>query len=179
MTAAATATPGAVRQFAVQPRDFIGIPSPQLAAAMSNGVNGLKSPRSLKSARTSSFGRDGILSTSTSTSTSTTTTTTTAQKARHLSQSSENRLDNLGAHLKQVPSEDDDGVNPLKRRNTDAGVDYPRRRATIAVCVALLSSSLHRRPTSDPNWIAVRGVSVQEITVRRGQTKVQAMYVSL
>lgn len=27
----------------------------------------------------------------------------------------------------------DEGSNPLKRRNTDAGVDYPRRRATIAV----------------------------------------------
>jgi len=27
----------------------------------------------------------------------------------------------------------DDGINPLKRRSTDAGVDYPRRRATIAV----------------------------------------------
>ncbi len=28
----------------------------------------------------------------------------------------------------------DDGINPLKRRNTDVGgVDYPRRRATIAV----------------------------------------------
>jgi hypothetical protein len=27
----------------------------------------------------------------------------------------------------------DDGINPLKRRSTDAGIDYPRRRATIAV----------------------------------------------
>jgi hypothetical protein len=27
----------------------------------------------------------------------------------------------------------DDGINPLKRKSTDAGIDYPRRRATIAV----------------------------------------------
>jgi hypothetical protein len=29
---------------------------------------------------------------------------------------------------------DDGSINPLKRRNTSAEVDYPRRRATIAVC---------------------------------------------
>ncbi|KAG7136096.1 Depudecin biosynthesis cluster-specific transcription activator like protein [Verticillium longisporum] len=32
--------------------------------------------------------------------------------------------------MNKTPS--DEGSNPLKRRNTDAGVDYPRRRATIA-----------------------------------------------
>ena len=32
----------------------------------------------------------------------------------------------------------DDGINPLKRRSTDAGIDYPRRRATIAVRKSVL-----------------------------------------
>ena len=27
----------------------------------------------------------------------------------------------------------EDALNPLKRRNLDTGIDYPRRRATIAV----------------------------------------------
>jgi hypothetical protein len=44
---------------------------------------------------------------------------------------SDDRLDANG--MAKTPS--DEGSNPLKRRNTDAGaVDYPRRRATIAVC---------------------------------------------
>ena len=38
-------------------------------------------------------------------------------------------------------SADDDSSNPLKRRATDNGVDYPRRRATIAVR-SLISSLL-------------------------------------
>lgn len=32
---------------------------------------------------------------------------------------------------------DEDSGNPLKRKSTDGGVDYPRRRATIAVCDTL------------------------------------------
>jgi len=74
----------------------------------------LKSPTSLKAARAPSFSREGILGA--------------AQKTRNLAQPSDSRLDNGS---QQVTS--DDGMNPLKRRNTDAGVDYPRRRATIAV----------------------------------------------
>lgn len=54
-----------------------------------------------------------------------------AQKPRHLSQSSENRTDTMTNGTQKLPS--DEGSNPLKRRNTETGVDYPRRRATIAV----------------------------------------------
>jgi len=112
-----------VRHFPLPSRDFtIEIPSPQLVAS-SNGVHSLKSPTSLKSARTPSFSREGILGS--------------AQKARDLSQSSENRPEQASNGLQKAPS--DEGTNPLKRRNTDAGVDYPRRRATIAVGPTLLT----------------------------------------
>ncbi|KAK3353120.1 hypothetical protein B0T25DRAFT_568347 [Lasiosphaeria hispida] len=114
-TMTATSNAHLVRQFPLPNRDFsIEIPSPLLVA--SNGVHSLKSPTSLKSARTPSFSREGILGS--------------AQKARNLSQSSENRPENVSNGLQKAPS--DEGINPLKRRNTDAGVDYPRRRATIA-----------------------------------------------
>jgi hypothetical protein len=110
----------ATRPFPLPTRDNsafgIEIPSPQLGA--SNGVNTLKSPTALKTARTPSFSRQGIMGS--------------AQKARNLSQSSDNRPDNVADQ--KANTSDDDVVNPLKRRNTDAGVDYPRRRATIAVC---------------------------------------------
>ncbi|KAK4671157.1 hypothetical protein QC764_602840 [Podospora pseudoanserina] len=116
MTAAASAT--VVGRFPLPNRDFtIEVPSPQLLAQVQvngGGVNSLKSPTSLKSARTPSFSREGILGS--------------AQKARNLSQSSDNRPESNG--MQKAPS--DEGINPLKRRNTDAGVDYPRRRATIA-----------------------------------------------
>ncbi|KAL2131542.1 hypothetical protein VTI74DRAFT_4919 [Chaetomium olivicolor] len=114
MTAAASAS--VVRQFPLPNRDFsVEIPSPQIAAG-ANGANSLKSPSSLKSARTPSFSREGILGS--------------AQKARNLSQTSENRPDSASNGIPKSTSEE--SVNPLKRRNTDAGVDYPRRRATIA-----------------------------------------------
>lgn len=83
--------------------------------ATTNG-NSLKSPTASKIQRTS-FSKDGILGA--------------AQKARNLSQSSESRSEQLTNGLQKAPS--DDGINPLKRRNTEATVDYPRRRATIAV----------------------------------------------
>ncbi|KAK0722183.1 hypothetical protein B0T26DRAFT_641723 [Lasiosphaeria miniovina] len=115
-TMTATISANIMRQFAMPSRDFsLEIPSPQLLAS-TNGVNALKSPTSLKSARTPSFSREGILGS--------------AQKARDLSQSSENRQDNGTNGLNKTSS--DEGSNPLKRRNTDAGLDYPRRRATIA-----------------------------------------------
>lgn len=123
MTATVGANANAVRQYPLPTRDFsIEIPSPlpQLATS-TNGVNSLKSPTAaLKSARTPSFSREGILGS--------------AQKARNLSQSSENRPDTVSNGIQKASS--DEGINPLKRRNTDAGVDYPRRRATIAVCVS-------------------------------------------
>jgi hypothetical protein len=98
----------------------IELPSPRLSAT-TNGV--LKSPgNSLKSPnnhRALSFSREGILGS--------------AQKARNLSQSSGDR-DSATASLQNL-KDSDDGINPLKRRSTDAGNDYPRRRATIAVCI--------------------------------------------
>ena len=123
-TMAGAAHANVVRQFPLPNRDFsIEIPSPQLLAS-SNGVHSLKSPTSLKSARTPSFSREGILGS--------------AQKARNLSQSSENRPEHVSNGLQKASSEE--GVNPLKRRNTDATVDYPRRRATIAVSNTMLHS---------------------------------------
>lgn len=89
-----------------------------LSPSLSNGIHPLKSPSSLKTQRTPSFSRDGILGS--------------AQKARNMSQSSDNRPDSLANGVNKPPS--DEGSNPLKRRNTDVGIDYPRRRATIAVC---------------------------------------------
>lgn len=88
-----------------------------------NGVNGngnLNSPNPLKSPnarRVQSFSRDGILGS--------------AQKTRNLSQSSGDR-ESMTNGLNQTRQNSDDGINPLKRRSTDAGLDYPRRRATIA-----------------------------------------------
>ncbi len=115
MTTSASAT--IVRQFPLPNRDFsVEIPSPQLTGG-SNGANSLKSPNSLKAARTPSFSREGILGS--------------AQKARNLSQSSDNRPDAIPNGIPKSTSEE--SINPLKRRNTDAAVDYPRRRATIAV----------------------------------------------
>jgi hypothetical protein len=64
-----------------------------------------------------SFSREGILGS--------------AQRARNLSQSSGDQ-ESATAGL-QNKKDSDDGINPLKRRSTDAGSDYPRRRATIAV----------------------------------------------
>lgn len=90
----------------------IDLPSPHLSAT-SNGV--IKSPTDRRGL---SFSREGILGS--------------AQKARNLSQSSGDR-DSTPNGL-QNRKDSDDGINPLKRRNTDAGSDYPRRRATIAVC---------------------------------------------
>lgn len=99
----------------------IELPPPHLHIN-SNGI--LKSPNSLKSPsdrRALSFSREGILGS--------------AQKARNLSQSSGDRESAVSGLQNRKDS--DDGINPLKRRSTDAGSDYPRRRATIAVCSAI------------------------------------------
>ncbi|KAI1335829.1 hypothetical protein F5Y15DRAFT_224019 [Xylariaceae sp. FL0016] len=91
----------------------IDVPSPQLHPL--NGAS-LKSPTVVKSQRTTSFSREGILGS--------------AQKARNLSQSTEQQPASNG--MQKTPSDEGLTINPLKRRNTDATVDYPRRRATIA-----------------------------------------------
>ncbi len=101
----------------------IELPSPRLNVA-THGTNGtLKSPSTFSpdSRRGLSFSREGILGS--------------AQKARNLSQSSGDR-DSATAALQTSQKDSDDGINPLKRRSTDAGTDYPRRRATIAVCAS-------------------------------------------
>lgn len=54
-----------------------------------------------------------------------------SQRTRNPSQSSENNFDNMSNGAQKARAED--ALNPLKRRNVDTGIDYPRRRATIAV----------------------------------------------
>ncbi|RGP77568.1 hypothetical protein FLONG3_4353 [Fusarium longipes] len=104
------------RPFTVPARDSFSLELPISSLATMSADTSLKSPVSYKNQRTPSFSRDAILGTS--------------QKARHLSQSSDNRPDNISNGAQKVSS--DEGSNPLKRRNTETGVDYPRRRATIA-----------------------------------------------
>jgi len=126
--ASPTSATGGGRTFSMSRNKFtIDIPSPRLQLVThgnGNHVNGngtLNSPNSLKSPnarRVQSFSREGILGS--------------AQKARNLSQSSGDR-ESLTNGLNQNRQNSDDGINPLKRRSTDAGIDYPRRRATIAV----------------------------------------------
>lgn len=114
-----------------------------------NGVNGngnLNSPNPLKSPnarRVQNFSREGILGS--------------AQKARNLSQSSGDR-ESMTNDLNQNRQNSDDGINPLKRRNTDAGIDYPRRRATIAVSHRLLTVL----PSADIVW-PVRDMSFSQV----------------
>jgi len=110
-------TPALSRAYPLPTRDTFGIdiPSPQLT--MGNGVGALKSPTIIKTQHNPGFTREGILGA--------------AQKARNMSQSSSETRPSEANGLQKVSS--DEGMNPLKRRNTDAGVDYPRRRATIAV----------------------------------------------
>lgn len=135
--ASPTSATGSNRAFSMS-RDKFGmdLSSPRLQL-ITNGngvVNGngthlhspsLKSPNARKVAN---FSREGILGS--------------AQKARNLSQSSQDREQitnglhrngNANGNNNNHNNNSDDGINPLKRRSTDAGIDYPRRRATIAV----------------------------------------------
>ncbi|EKJ74923.1 hypothetical protein NXS19_008630 [Fusarium pseudograminearum] len=101
------------RPFTVPARDSFALDLPMSSLATMSADASLKSPISYKNQRTPSFSM------------------VTSQKARHLSQSSDNnRPDNMSNGGQKVSS--DEGSNPLKRRNTETGVDYPRRRATIA-----------------------------------------------
>ncbi|KAJ5040604.1 uncharacterized protein L3040_006253 [Drepanopeziza brunnea f. sp. 'multigermtubi'] len=102
----------------------IDIPSPRLALLTNSNGNtteneALHSPNPLKSPnsrRMQILARDGILGS--------------GQKVRNLSQSSGDREPVINGAQHRPNS--DDGIDPLKRRITDAGIDYPRRRATIA-----------------------------------------------
>jgi hypothetical protein len=114
------------RQYSMSSRDTFSIELPSPHRSLTNGNGGpLKSPNnSLKSPndrRAMSFSREGILGS--------------AQRARNLSQSSGDQ-ESATAGL-QNKKDSDDGINPLKRRSTDAGSDYPRRRATIAVGISI------------------------------------------
>lgn len=102
----------------------IDVPVPVTAGPLNPASNGavnstVKSPSALKQ-RAASFGRDGFFGA--------------AQKARNFSQTSDSRPDIMaGSNQAQTPS-DEGTINPLKRRAPDSSsVDYPRRRATIAV----------------------------------------------
>lgn len=122
--ASPTSAVGGGKRFSMSREKFtVDIPSPHLSI-ITNGNGSLPSPNSLKSPngrRVAHFSREGILSS--------------AQKTRNLSQSSADR-ESITNGL-QNRQNSDDGINPLKRRSTDAGIDYPRRRATIAVGNAL------------------------------------------
>ena len=139
-----TSATGSGRTFSMSRDKFtVEIQSPRLQL-ITNGngpVNGngttngthLNSPlKSPGARRVASFSREGILGS--------------AQKARNLSQSSGDReqiANGLHRHNNtngnsNANNASDDGINPLKRRSTDAGIDYPRRRATIAVGFATL-----------------------------------------
>lgn len=102
----------------------IDVPMPHLTLATNgnNGNNSQNSPNTIKSPnarRVAHFTRDGILGS--------------AQKARNLSQSSGDRESMTNGLQNGNRQNSEDAANPLKRRSTDGGVDYPRRRATIAV----------------------------------------------
>lgn len=99
----------------------IEVPHPHLALTTS-GNPALNSPNQAKTPnarRVAHFSREGILGS--------------AQKARNLSQSSGERESMTNGLQNGNRQNSEDGGNPLKRANTDGGVDYPRRRATIAV----------------------------------------------
>jgi len=113
----------------------IDVPAPHLTLVTNGNINGsgnLHSPNPLKSPtarRLANFSREGILGS--------------AQKARNLSQSSGDRESMTNGLQNRQNGTSDDGINPLKRRSTDAGIDYPRRRATIAVGQNLPLDLLH------------------------------------
>lgn len=111
------------RQYSMSSRDTFSIELPSPHLSLTNGNGGLlvspnnNSINSSNDHRAMSFSRDGIIGSN--------------QRARNLSQSSGDRESTtVGLQNKR---DGDDGINPLKRRSTDAGSDYPRRRATIAV----------------------------------------------
>lgn len=120
-SATGTAAPS-TRHFPMPTRESFTIEMPNATlTAVPNGSNiGLKSPNDPNPHHTPTITREGILGA--------------AQKARNAAQVSDSFSNGL------APSSDD-GSNPLKRRNTDAGVDYPRRRATIAVRLPLVGSA--------------------------------------
>jgi len=110
-----------------------------------------------------------------------------AQKARNLSQSSGDREQIVnGIHGRHPASSvqtngSEDGGNPLKRRSTDAGIDYPRRRATIAVshqiftfsCTDVCHSARFADPESHDAMARNRNVSFAPSLGRTAYTESQ------
>jgi hypothetical protein len=100
----------------------IDVPMPHLTLTTNGNTSHNNSPNPIKSPnarRVAHFSRDGILGS--------------AQRARNLSQSSGERESMSNGLQNGHRQESEDAANPLKRRSTDGAVDYPRRRATIAV----------------------------------------------
>ncbi|CAG9997565.1 unnamed protein product [Clonostachys byssicola] len=111
-----TALNHSTRPFPIPSRKSFHVDVPG-ASLTSNGASlGLKSPSDLAPQRAASFTRDGILGAT--------------GAGRPIGSSQVALTDSLLNGL--AKSSSDEGSNPLKRRNTDVGVDYPRRRATIA-----------------------------------------------
>lgn len=99
------------KDFAVPVRKGFTIEASSMSSAFLSDGNA-----TLAISRTPSFSRDTVLGI--------------AQRHRNPSQSSDNNFDMSNGAQK---GRNDEVLNPLKRRNVDAGLDYPRRRATIAV----------------------------------------------
>ncbi|KAL3419867.1 hypothetical protein PVAG01_08366 [Phlyctema vagabunda] len=125
------------RSFSMSREKFtIDLPSSHLSL-VTKGNGAMPSPtlKSPSARRAAGFARDGILGS--------------AQKARNLSQSSADR-ESVTNGLQNRQNGSDDGINPLKRRSTEAAVDYPRRRATIApkckLCTELGADCIYREP---------------------------------
>lgn len=106
------------QQFVVPSRKSfdVEIPSASLAT-LPNGIASIQST-SQKASRSRNLTRDSIRGS--------------AEVNRASSNPPDHRLDDMSNGGQKGPSEE--ASNPLKRRNVDSGVDYPRRRATIAVC---------------------------------------------
>lgn len=114
-----TALNHSTRPFPIPSRKSFHVDVPG-ASLISNGASlGLKSPSDLAPQRAASFSRDGMLGAT--------------GAGRPVGSSQAALTDSLLNGL--AKSSSDEGSNPLKRRNTDVGVDYPRRRATIAVSI--------------------------------------------
>jgi hypothetical protein len=145
--ASPTSTAGGGKQFSTD-KFSVDTSSPHLTLA-TNGNGHLNSPSSLKSPngrRVAQFSREGILGS--------------AQKTRNLSRTSPDR--ELMTNVVQNRQNSDDGTNPLKRRSTDAAIDYPRRRATIAVSNYPLQVSLQTDIETSVRYVVPENQDVME-----------------
>ena len=118
--ASPTSATGGGRTFSMSRDQFsIDVPMPHLTLTTNSNTNSPNAVKSPNARRVTHFSREGILGS--------------AQKARNLSQSSGERESMTNGLQNGNRQNSEDATNPLKRRSTDGAVDYPRRRATIAV----------------------------------------------